>query len=57
MKKEEEEEEDFQQMTKEKRDLRLKGREMTLQQHEDERNEGACAEQRDDPKWNGLCDL
>ena len=36
-KKEEEEEEDFQWMTKEKRDLRLKGREMTLQQHGDER--------------------
>ena len=36
-KKEEEEEEGFQRMTKEKRDLRLKGREMTLQQHGDER--------------------
>ena len=37
-KKEEEEEEDFQWMTKEKRDLRAR---RGLQQHGDERNEGA----------------
>ena len=48
-KKEEKEEEDFQQMTKEKRDLRAR---RGLQQHGDERNEKACVEQRDDPKWN-----
>ena len=54
-KKEEEEEEDFQRMTKEKRDLRAR---RGLQQHEDERNEGACVEQRDEMRgmkcW-GLC--
>ena len=44
-KKEEEEEEDFQWMTKEKRDLRAES--CYLQQHRDEGNEGACAEQRD----------